>query len=333
MKTKQRILKTFLLTASILLFLGSCNEKKKDPNALSDPEIASVAVTANQIDVDYGKIALEKSTNPEVTKFAQTMIDDHTAVIGKATDLAKKLNLTPEDNSTTQSLLDGAKKEKEDLNSKSGMAFDKAYINNEVSYHEAVISTVKDKLIPQAENQELKDLLQSVLPLLEHHLEMAKEAQNTIANTPELNDAEIASIAVTANQIDVEYGKIALKKATNAEAKKFAQTMVDDHTAVINKAVALAKKLGVTPQDNPTTQSLLAGAEKTKADLNSKKGKEFDRAYIDNEVAYHEAAISIVKNTLIPQTQNAELKDLLQSAVPLFEHHLEMAKKAQADLK
>ncbi len=333
MKTKQRILKTFLLTASILLFLGSCNEKKKDPNALSDPEIASVAVTANQIDVDYGKIALEKSTNPEVKKFAQTMIDDHTAVIGKATDLAKKLNLTPEDNSTSQSLMDGAKKEKEDLNSKSGMAFDKAYINNEVSYHEAVISTVKDKLIPQAENQELKDLLQSVLPLLEHHLEMAKEAQNNIANVPELNDAEIASIAVTANQIDVEYGKIALKKATNAEAKKFAKTMVDDHTAVINKAVALAGKLGVTPQDNPTTQSLLTGAEKTKADLNSKKGKEFDKAYIDNEVAYHEAAISIVKNTLIPQTQNAELKDLLQSAVPLFEHHLEMAKKAQADLK
>ncbi|WP_205649730.1 DUF4142 domain-containing protein [Aequorivita ciconiae] len=333
MKTKKRIFKTIVLTASILFFLASCNEKKKDPNALNDAEIASIAVTANQIDVDYGKIALDKSSNPEIQKFAQTMIDDHTAIIGKATDLAKKLNVTPEDNATTQSLLDGAKKEKEDLNSKSGMAFDKAYINNEVSYHEAVISTVKDKLIPQAENQELKDLLQSVLPLLEHHLEMAKQAQSGIANAPELNDAQIASIAVTANQIDVEYGKIALKKGSNAEVKKFAQTMVDDHSAIIKKAVDLAGKLGVTPEDNPTTQSLLDGAEKIKADLNSKKGKEFDKAYIDNEVSYHEAAISIVKNTLIPQTQNEELRDLLQSAVPLFEHHLEMAKKAQADLK
>lgn len=333
MKTKQRILKTFLLSASILLFLASCNEKKKDANALTDPEIASIAVTANQIDVDYGKIALDKSTNPEVKKFAQTMIDDHTAIIEKATALAEKLNLTPEDNPTTQSLLDGAKKTKEELNSKSGLGFDKAYINNEVSYHEAVISTVKDKLIPESKNGELKDLLQSALPILEHHLEMAKKAQANIADLPELNDAEIASIAVSANQIDVDYGKIALKKASNADIKKFAQTMVDDHSAVIKKAVALAQKLGVTPQDNPTTQSLLAGAEKIKIDLNSKSGKEFDKAYIDNEVAYHTSVISTVKNVLIPQTQNDELKDLLQSAVPLFEHHLEMAKKAQSELK
>src|SRR5690606_15875144 len=100
----------------------------------------------------------------------------------------------------------------------------------------------------------------------------------------------------------------------------------------IAKAVALAQKLGVTPQDNSTTQSLLAGAEKMKAELNSKEGKEFDRAYIDNEVAYHDAVISTVKNVLIPQTQNTELKDLLQSVVPLFEHHLEMAKMAQSKL-
>ncbi len=333
MKTKQRILKTFLLSACILLFLASCNEKKKDGNALSDPEIASIAVTANQIDVDYGKIALDRSTNPEVTKFAQTMIDDHTAIIQKATSLANKLDLTPEDNPTSQSLLDGAKKTKEDLNSKTGLDFNKAYINNEVSYHEAVIATVKDKLIPEAENNELKELLQSALPILEHHLEMAKEAQANIANTPELNDAEIASIAVSANQIDVDYGKIALKKGSNSDVKKFAQTMVDDHSAVIKKAVALADKLGVTPQDNPTTQSLLAEAEKVKADLNSKSGKEFDKAYIDNEVAYHTSVISTVKNVLIPQTQNDELRKLLESAVPLFEHHLEMAKKDQSELK
>ena len=175
-------------------------------------------------------------------------------------------------------------------------------------------------------------MLQSALPILEHHLTMAKEAQTSIANVPELNDAEIASIAVTANQIDVEYGKIALKKAQSADAKKFAQTMINDHTAVIDKAVALAKKLGVTPQDNPTTQSLLAGAEKMKAELNSKSGKDFDKAYLDNEVAYHTAVIPTVENVLIPQTQNAELKELLQSAVPLFQHHLQMAKDARAKL-
>ncbi len=155
-------------------------------------------------------------------------------------------------------------------------------------------------------------------------------AQNS--KTPKLNDAEIASIAVTANQIDVNYGKVALQKATNAEAKKFAQTMIDDHTSIIGQAVALAKKLGVTPQDNAVTQSLLDGEKAMMKTLKSKKGEAFNKAYIDNEVSYHEAVISTVKNVLIPQTQNSELKDLLQSAVPLLDHHLTMAKKAQADL-
>lgn len=166
--------------------------------------------------------------------------------------------------------------------------------------------------------------------LLMSLLAMPALAQNNVM--PKLNDAEIASVAVTANQIDVEYGKVALKKATNAEAKKFAQTMIDDHTSIIEQAVALAKKLGVTPQDNAVTQSLLDGKKKMLKTLKSKKGEAFNKAYIDNEVSYHEAVISTVKNVLIPQTQNNELKDLLKGAVPLLEHHLEMAKMAQSDL-
>lgn len=151
-------------------------------------------------------------------------------------------------------------------------------------------------------------------------------------STPTLTDPEIASVAVTANQIDVDYGKIALKKSKNSEVRKFAQTMIDDHTSVINQAVALAKKLGVTPKDNAVSKSLMDDAKKTKMTLNSKEGKAFDKAYIDNEVSYHEAVISTVKNVLIPQTQNSELKDLLQSVMPVLEHHLEMAKTAQSNL-
>ncbi|RXJ49965.1 DUF4142 domain-containing protein [Gelidibacter gilvus] len=155
-------------------------------------------------------------------------------------------------------------------------------------------------------------------------------AQNAI--TPELTDPEIASVAVTANQIDVDYGNIALNKTQNEDARKFAQTMIADHTSIIDQAVALANKLGVTPKDNAVTQSLTAGAEKMKNELNGKTGTVFDKAYIDNEVSYHEAVISTIKNVLIPQTQNAELKDLLQSVMPLLEHHLEMAKMAQSKL-
>src|SRR5699024_837077 len=119
--------------------------------------------------------------------------------------------------------------------------------------------------------------------------------------TPQLTDPEIASVAVTANQIDVNYGKLALKKSHNKTVKKFAQTMVDDHTTIISEAAALAKKLGVTPKTNAVTKSLLKGETKTTKMLKSKKGKDFDKAYINNEVSYHEAVISAVKNVLIPQ--------------------------------
>lgn len=146
-----------------------------------------------------------------------------------------------------------------------------------------------------------------------------------------LTDPEIASIAVTADQIDIDYANIAKSKSKNTDVIKFATTMARDHQAVNDQAIALAKKLNVTPMDNPTTQSLLSGAATTKAMLNSKSGAEFDKAYIDNEVAYHEAAIGLVEGTLIPDASNAELKGLLQSALPIFKQHLEHAKMVQKE--
>lgn len=148
-----------------------------------------------------------------------------------------------------------------------------------------------------------------------------------------LTDPEIASVAVTANQIDIDYAKIAIKKSKNTQVIDFAKTMEKDHGAVIDQAVALAKKLGVTPKDNPTTKAFLAGAVKTRAMLNSKKGKAFDKAYVDNEVAYHKAAIGEVENVLIPDATNGELKSLLQSALPIFKGHLAHAEMVQKSLE
>lgn len=151
----------------------------------------------------------------------------------------------------------------------------------------------------------------------------------TAQKTQKLTDPEIASVAVTANQIDIDYAKIAMKKSHNKEVLKFATTMAKDHQAVIDQAVALVTKLGVTPKTNATTQSFLDGAKKTRAMLNSKSGKAFDKAYVDNEVAYHKAAIAAVGDVLIPQSSNAELKALLESAVPLFKAHLAHAEMVQ----
>lgn len=150
---------------------------------------------------------------------------------------------------------------------------------------------------------------------------------------PKLSDAEVASVAVVANQIDISYAEIARKKSTDAEVLKFAETMINDHKAVIAQAVALVKKLGVEPKDNAVSKSLLANAENTKKDLRSKNGETFNTAYVDNEVAYHKAVIEAVEGLLIPEAENAELKSLLQQVVPALKAHLAHAEMLQKNRK
>lgn len=147
-----------------------------------------------------------------------------------------------------------------------------------------------------------------------------------------VSDAQIASIVVTANQVDVDAGKLAASKATNPEVKKFGQQMVADHTGVNKQASALVTKLKVTPEDNSTSQSLKAGGDKNIANLKSLKGAKFDTAYIDNEVTYHQAVIDAIDKTLVPSAQNDELKALLAKVRPAFVAHLERAKMIQSSL-
>jgi len=147
-----------------------------------------------------------------------------------------------------------------------------------------------------------------------------------------VTDAQIASIVVTANQVDIDAGTLAESKASHADVKQFAQQMVTDHTGVNKQATELVTKLHVTPQDNPTSQSLKMGGEKNVTHLKTLSGTAFDKAYIDQEVAYHEAVLKAVDTTLIPSAQNAELKALLVKVRPAFVAHLEHAKQVQAAL-
>jgi putative membrane protein len=152
------------------------------------------------------------------------------------------------------------------------------------------------------------------------------------ASAQAVNDAQIASIVVTANQVDIDAGQVAKSMASSGEVKKFAEQMITDHTGVNKQAVELATKLKLTPQDNPTSQSLKAGGEKNIATLKTLKGAAFDKAYIDNEVAYHQAVLDAVDKTLIPSATNADLKALLVKVRPAFVAHLEHAKHLQASL-
>ncbi len=159
---------------------------------------------------------------------------------------------------------------------------------------------------------------------------IAKAADKTSASTP--TDAQIATIVVVADTVDVDYGKLAVKKTSNQAVKEFAEPMIRDHTAVNDKAIALAKKLGVTPEASDASKSLKANGKKELAKLKALTGAEFDKAYVNNEVSYHEAVISLLDKTLIPSARNTELKSLLESGRPIFAAHLEHAKKLQASL-
>ena len=145
-----------------------------------------------------------------------------------------------------------------------------------------------------------------------------------------VNDAQIASIVVTANQIDIDAGKLAAARSTSDEVKMFAQLMVTDHTGVNKAATDLAAKLNVKPQDNPTSQSLKADGDKNLAHLKTLEGVAFDKAYIDREVAYHLQVIDALDKTLIPGATNEELKALLVKVRPAFVAHLEHAKRLKA---
>lgn len=146
------------------------------------------------------------------------------------------------------------------------------------------------------------------------------------------SDAQIASIAVTANQIDIDAGKLAESKGSNAEVKAFGKQMVTDHSGVNKQAVALVTKLKVTPEDNATSKSLKAGGVENVKSLRKLSGAAFDRAYVEHEVAYHEQVLDAIDKTLIPGAQNAELKSLLVAVRPPFAAHLEHAKSLQASL-
>jgi putative membrane protein len=147
-----------------------------------------------------------------------------------------------------------------------------------------------------------------------------------------LTDPQIAAIVVTANQVDIDAGNLAESRAQSGDVRAFGQRMVIDHGSVIMSAQELAQKLHVTPEPNATSENFQTGGNENLAALKKLSGAAFDKAYIDHEVSYHEAALSALDKTLIPSAQNAELKALLVKVRPAFEAHLEHARKVQSEL-
>jgi putative membrane protein len=171
-------LKIAVTLFSILFSAIVTNAQTPESSGPSDPEIAHIVVTANNIDIDAGKLAQSKTKNKDVKAFAKEMITDHTAVNKQATQLAKKLGVTPKDNSTSKNLMDGAATTTAKLKSLNGKDFDKEYIDHEVGFHETVLKTIDDTLVPNAKNGELKNLIVKVRPAIQAHLDHAKSLQS-----------------------------------------------------------------------------------------------------------------------------------------------------------
>jgi putative membrane protein len=153
------------------------------------------------------------------------------------------------------------------------------------------------------------------------------------AQEAKLNDAQIAHVAYTAGEIDIKAAEQALEKSKNPTVVEFAQEMARDHQAVNDQALALVKKLGVTPEDNATSQALSAQASAKLAELGALEGKAFDTAYIANEVAFHHTVNAALSTTLIPGAENADLKALLESGLTLFTEHEKHAEHVATEIK
>jgi putative membrane protein len=145
-------------------------------------------------------------------------------------------------------------------------------------------------------------------------------------------DPQIAHIAYTAGVIDIEAAKLAISKSKNAEVVAFANDMVRDHEAVNVQALDLVKKLNVVPEDNDTSKALAQAATDERAKLAALDGAAFDKAYVDNEVAYHKQVNGALDTLLIPSAENAELKALLETGLKLFEGHQQHAEHVAASL-
>jgi putative membrane protein len=169
--------KSGLIAAALVFTASATSAQTGTPN---DAQIAAIVVAANQVDIDAGKLAESKSSSKEIKAFAQRMVTDHTGVNKTATELVTRLKVKPEDNPTSTSLKKGGEDTLKRLKALKGAEFDKGYVDNEVTYHQAVLDAVDKTLIPSAKNEELKALLIKVRPAFVDHLEHAKHLQASL---------------------------------------------------------------------------------------------------------------------------------------------------------
>jgi len=152
------------------------------------------------------------------------------------------------------------------------------------------------------------------------------------SRAPKIDDPTIVAIFDAANTYDIETGSLAVKKARSKQAHEFGEMLVRDHKNVRQQGRDLAASLKVTPTPPRDFALAKAHADAMKK-LRSLNGTAFDRAFVQHEIDFHNAVIDAVTKSLLPATQNAQLKDLETKVAPAFVAHRDRAQNLLDHLK
>jgi putative membrane protein len=166
-----------LLIIALALMVPTIEAVAQNKGSLNDAQIIAILIAANEVDIHAAELAESKTTNEQVKAFANTMISEHTDVNRQVIELAKKLNITPEENKFSKSVKQDRQKNLTRLKKLSGKRFDKGYVYQEIVLHKQVIDVINHKLMPNARNDELKALLTKIKPALVSHLAEAERLE------------------------------------------------------------------------------------------------------------------------------------------------------------
>ena len=183
---------TFVAAALVALAAVSCAKKETSENmpdttatqaaVMTDGNIVAIFIAANDADIKNGEQAKGKAQSKQVKDFADRMIQDHTQAKTEANDLANRLGITPTDDENSRMLVSDTDAMRDSLGQMKGSAYDRNYVDDEVAIHEKVLTTLDTALIPNAQNAELKALLQKARPVIQSHLDHAKSLQSAMAS-------------------------------------------------------------------------------------------------------------------------------------------------------
>jgi putative membrane protein len=146
-------------------------------------------------------------------------------------------------------------------------------------------------------------------------------------SSPALDDAAIVGIFDAANGWDISTGALAAKNASRSDIRDYGEMLATVHKAVQQQGRDLANKLGVKPTPVAKDFPLLVQHNDIMKRLGTLKGAAFDRAFLEHEIAYHNAVLDAVTTTFLPAIQNAELKKFVESLGPAFQAHMVKAQE------